>query len=317
MRVKRTVLWGAFFVVVELTLPAQAEEPVAGQPPENVFAGRVLDHAKKPVEGATVAVITTGEGFMFYRAPGEMHLWVSDDKLWGLFTRRNGKRSAKTTTDADGKFEIRSLHEGKYHVLAVHPERGMIVVPDVRQPNADKPVDIELTPPTFVRGTLSGWSDAGQGCYCGARQVLEEGAENTPLSHQVHINPGTLAKKDGEFQIGPLPAGGKWRLSVQRFVPKRSFAASLIEKNVSLAEGKSNVVDLSKGKTSPITGQIHGPDGKPLRDVSVTVAFKDADGIDATHGALTDKDGKYTVPWLPDGKLKLIAQRWAPRAGFG
>jgi protocatechuate 3,4-dioxygenase beta subunit len=133
--------------------PARAVEE-SGTPSINVLTGTVVDHEGKPVADAKVVACHAREGYMWYQSPEEVFCFASEKRFLLFFTRVNGKRSDETKTAEDGSFHLRSLAEGSYQVLAVHPERGITLLPRVEQPNEEAPLRIELERPAFVEGQL-------------------------------------------------------------------------------------------------------------------------------------------------------------------
>lgn len=61
-----------------------------------------------------------------------------------------------------------------------------------------------------------------------------------------------------------------------------------------------------------ITGTVRGPHGGALREVAVTVL--ETSGQAVTH-TVTDTDGRYHLPALPNGRYILVATGYTPTRG--
>lgn len=115
--------------------PAVADDG-AGPVPLNVFKGRVLDSTgQQPVAGARVVAVRAGQGSISYGGPNSVFAYAPDEKILFFFTKRNGRGSGKTITDAEGSFVIKGLKAGKYNLLVVHTRDGVSIIPEVTQPN--------------------------------------------------------------------------------------------------------------------------------------------------------------------------------------
>ena len=120
-----------------------AEEQASPAPIQpNVFAGRVVDHQGQPVVGATVAVAINEGGFIHYANPFHVTTHGPNEKVLFFFTAVNGRAEGKTQTGDEGSFRIENLKKGTYSLLAVHNDRGISVLNEVRQPNADAPIEV-------------------------------------------------------------------------------------------------------------------------------------------------------------------------------
>ena len=326
----------AWAVVVLLASGARADGDSTPSKPEplNVLKGRVLDYEQKPVTSAKVYAVRADEGFMFYGGPDRVHTYARDEKVLFLFTKYNGRGSGDGTTDDQGHFAIKGLRAGRFNLLAVHKDRGVVVKTGVEQPNADAGADLFLAPPTFVEGTITGLVSEGRKLH-GRLEFPGTMPWQVPFGasrSMIFVRPNVDIAAAGTFRVGPLPVGGPWALSFDQIIPKRSFGATLLKVPVSAQTGKTTQFNLDLTKGPKLTGRIRGPQGQPLKDVAVSVTpasasgsifsrfaalFPGGDSIVPQYGAVTDQDGNYTIAGFPAGSYSLEAKRHAPRTGFG
>jgi hypothetical protein len=225
------------------------------------------------------------------------------------------------------------MRKGAVNVLAVHDQRGIGVKVNVQQPNPDQPVDITLAPPTFLDGKITGLAKTTPYVWGGLTPQGELPWDSKILvgHHGVDVSPRIVLSDTGTFRVGPLPMGGKWRLSIEQSIRRRNFAAPLLIQNVALEPGTTKNLEIDLTKQPSVTGRVLGPKGEPLDNVSVTV-------FDATphvgdmpvsaymtpymmspsvYGTVTDDEGNYAIPGPPPGKYQLAARRHAVRVGGG
>jgi hypothetical protein len=282
-----------------------------------VFEGQVLTHADhKPVVGARVFVADLERGFLAYHGPESVFAFASDDKVLFFFTKRNGKRSGEGTTDSEGRFVIKGLAAGRYKLLAVHPELGVNIMDGVEQPNPGNPVEVTLDPPTFLQGTILGLGSGGM--FLQTTLVPSEPWEAVQVQAAVSLGP------DGRFRAGPLPIlkavnpiprPEQWALQTGTFVLARGFFATLLTVPVEIEPGKVNRLEIDVTKGLQLAGEVRGPNGEPLKDVSVVL--RTAGEPAYAYGSLTDDKGKYVLAGLSDGSYTLEAKRWARRTAPG
>ena len=317
--------------------------------PLNVFTGQVVDHEGKPVPGAKVVTAQAEDGFIGYSGGEMVYAHAPEKKVLLFFTIRNGKGSGETTTDAEGRFRFEGLRAGKYNLLALHTEieepkpptetepdsyytwtnrvrssRGIAVVANLQQPNSDNPITVKLERPTWIEGNLCGLPPHSMEQfvhtslhYTGTFPWLDPETEEYS---RVFMHPNVNQNAEGNFKVGPLPCGGVWQLQAFQYARARSFGATLLSVPITLEPGGTTTfnVDLTQGPQ--LSGQVLDPEGKPAEDVAVSLRAKtpgESSSPVAEYGALSDKEGKYTIRGAPEGKYELTAQRWAPRVGPG
>ncbi len=310
---------------------AQQETNPQDQPPLNVLEGRVLDHEKNPVAGARVHAVRADSGFLMYEGGDTVRSYAPDERIWWLFPKRNGRGGGSARTDEQGQFKIEGLRSGPVNILAVHPDRGIGVVPGVLQPNAAKSLDIVLTAPTFIEGRIVGLATehrmlSGQ---LSARDSMPWETIDEIGGMRLYLQPRVKLSDTGEFRAGPLPAGGEWELSFAQYITKRRFAATLLSQRVSVAVGKTNRVEVDLTKQAKVTGRVLGPKGEPLENVAVAIFDPPPHETPVSpytmpyfasktvYGAVTDAEGNYTILGAPPGEYRMEARRHAVRTGFG
>lgn len=303
--------------------PALAQDAASAS--RNVFQGRVLDHEGRPVASAQVAAVDAETGFLAYSSPESILLHVPGENWPGENgTGENGRRHARVNADSEGRFRFEGLIPGKYSMLAVHRERGLVLVAAAEPPAQGAPLDLKLDPPTFLEVDIRGLNSKGAPGFATLRPVSpmswQRGAGRDPSRIVVSLHESFTG--DAQFRLGPLPAGGTWRLEVFRPIPKRGFNATLLSMPVRVQEGKTERLRLDLNGGPQVTGQVLGPQGEPLADVSVTATAGGASGegqgaSQRKHGALTDADGRYIIRGLPEGAHRLEGKRWLRRKGPG
>lgn len=299
--------------------------------------GRVVDAQHRPVPAARVIVVNSAEGHIGYHNPERIDYgenarsYILDRLLSRPMSVKDGRYAARTRTDRDGRFRIAGLGADKYHVLVVHPDKGLTARGGIELPGEDAPLEIELPQPTFLTGRIHGYKKGKSGWWHGALERVhlaqfDADEDNPDLDDKggravVHWStPQFDIGDNGDFRAGPLPAGGLWRVDVDRVLFSRLSGATFLLMPVQLVEGRTNTLEVDLTQGCRLSGQVLGPDGRPLCDVGVEVISADEtdDPDDAArqerrYGSLTDRKGNYTIRGIPPGKYTLFAYRNALR----
>lgn len=298
--------------------------PLADEPSRRTLTGRVLDHEGNPAANVKVAVADSKNGYLFCHA-GEYvqasYFEPNNAKTW-FQSQDGGGRAGQTTTDADGRFSIDGLKPGSYNLLAVGAEAGVEIVESHALADDPEPLDIKLSPPIYVEGTIKGLkSETGSqprfgflGLFsAGGWTTCELAAEGLPAN--VRFNTSIMLA-DGAFpRVGPLPKAKKWTLTASEFVARRGYVATLLTAPVSIEPGKTSKIEIDLTKGLELSGNVRGPEGEALSGVSVLAKATGETGW--AIGAVTDSHGNYTLRGLSEGEHLLEVLRHALRTAPG
>lgn len=282
--------------------------------------------AAAPMKGANVSV---------YADPsGAISLYVNDAERDALLAKSGnamiggGPWGGMSYTDSDGSGAIGLLlHEdGEYIVIAVHPEAGIAVIPNVSPgKHKNEPLNIELERAVYLSVPavkvdfgadaqmyhMAQWIPPGVDLSSGEtiRKGLE-GATNVSLSSVWREGFA------GVSRIGPLPARAAILVSSSVNMPKRTTTVTTLRQAVVRAEpGATLEYSPVVGEGATISGRVVAEGGKPMADVTVVVKTDDPGRL--VLSAITDKDGKYRLTGVPAGNFPIEITRNALRTAPG
>ena len=295
------------------TLPSEDAPASGDEPPKievrdlNILQGQVYSaEDRTPVPNARIYVVDNTEGHLFYQGVNDVTVFGAPETVWWFSEEANQSRGGQATTDEAGGFKLEGLRAGTYNVMAVHPTLGVTLLKHTVQFPETSSVEIALDPPTFIEGTLKGWSGDA------LRQLqLVSSLAGRRVHAQLQLEPDA----NGSFRTGQLPAFENWQLTAYEFVRPRNFAAPLIEYGFTIQPGETAHIDLDLESAPEVAGRVVGPEGKPLADVSVVLHA--LDDMRLKRGAVTDTSGEYSIGGLTPGRYRLEANRWLPRTGPG
>jgi beta-lactamase regulating signal transducer with metallopeptidase domain len=258
---------------------------------------------RSPEPGPVLGTTPAGriEGRVVAGAPGiEVEgLLVSCGGLSAMRHPDNPNRNfgATSLTDADGRFTFDGLEAGDLG-LYVSPGRSSAKIPWVfntaqitgLEPGQTRPIAIELIPGVEVTGTVVSRVD---GRPLGGAEVLIQGPSYTENTGRGPIS----ADAEGRFRV-LLPPGPT------RFQGQGPVSPLPLDR----LPGSSHTVDIPKGVARlelppiqitpnlPISGTVHGPDGVPVPDATVTllkpsVVFE----LEGKSKAQTDRQGAFRM----------------------
>jgi hypothetical protein len=288
-----------------LTLVAGANElelRLESRQPRARLSGIILNADETPVPLATVVIGHEDESHLtlMYQS---VSISTPSDKTTSWF---QDKYSVQRTirVDETGRFELAGLASGKYTMVAMVGTSG-IAVQTIEMPKSGTiNKKVVLHAPAHVEGQVSGLP------------------RRMPLYSDIHpeglpsnVDSMHMQLSGGSFRKGPLPQADRWLLDLQTNVDDQGYTALLRKMPIKVSPGErhSMLVELDKGLT--FDGRVTGPDSEALSGVSV-VAESLEDSAWA-FGAITDKNGKYSIRGMPDGRYKLTAMRHAKRTAPG
>lgn len=259
----------------ESSVPSMEREAVdeEPQPSTATIAGRVIDTAGQPIEGARVTV--------------ETHAW------------RNGERLAisevSASTRADGHFEL-EVRSGETwrHTLRVtpgpHHVTETIRFPDRRRRRAGR-LGAERRDLGEIMLARAG-SATGRVVDPDGEPIAAAFVEVAP-GHRGHYGliprAETHADHEGFFQLAHVPTG---RLEVR--VEAEGHASRVLEELDFKAGQELSIGDVVLPRAGIIAGRVVTPDGVPIAGASVSLDPADQLNGDIS-GARTGEDGAFRV----------------------
>ncbi len=302
---------------------------LVGSASQGEIGGVVQDADGQPVRRAIVIAVNSATGFVQWTGPDQVtgsygsDLVWADGPGWSTSDARTGAAMAKT--DREGRFHFTGLREGSFVLLAVHPEKGMLIVRDAKPGPEAEALTLKLPPATFVEGKIHGYKKGKTGMWHGAEEMVRVNRVNdhafsglAPKRSNGHyvlsIQPSTKIDNDGSFRVGPLPCGGRMRLLIQRWDGKLFQETVILHVTLDVPEGKTTRFEYDFTSNHTVSGTLRDEEGKPIPDAAVQLDFtiKEDDGLGvSTLGSVTDSKGRYAVRGVPPGTHKLSAHRMA------
>ena len=336
-------------------LGGEGKATKTGEKPRGAFEIRVVaGDDNEPVGEAKVAVAHVSEGFIHYGGPDSVQAYSpSQQTQWGYGGEQSAVPTAMDVTLADGRVTFTGLMAGKYNLIASHSTLGVAVLRDVilKRPRGGEPLEVRLETPASIEGVIKGLTGSKDSRY-GYAVPFSTSCGKGGINVRLPVEVG----EDGTFRTPAVPVGGRWTLTISAFVRSRGFAAPLVEWPVDVTFGRKTEVTIDLTAGPSVTGQVLGPDGKALENVSVVVARpgygresqlarigeapkqskvdlagataadrpkqepvfsgKEKDGL-RRFGVLTGADGKFRIGGLTTGDYRLEAKRWTRRTEPG
>ncbi|MCQ4041593.1 MFS transporter [Streptantibioticus rubrisoli] len=248
--------------------PAEAAEPAA--------ATAVLDRTGVPVRG----LVTDGEG-----TPVPQAVVTLIDV--------GGRQLGRTTTEADGRYELDTPGSGTYVLIgsagARQPQAATVVV-------GDAAVDFDLT--------LSGAAGLTGAVRAATDGEPLPGALVVATDVRGEVVASGAAGVEGDFSFGEL-VPGSYTLAVS--AEGHRPAALPVE----VVTGTPNWYEVRLSPGARIRGTVRTPDGAPLDDARVTL-LDPAGNVVGT--STTGADGEYGFSDLECGEYTVIASGYPPVA---
>lgn len=182
-------------------------------------------------------------------------LWPAGDPVW--FHRKN------MATRADGSFHFGALQEGDYEIQALHPPAPWVAPAAVSLHAGDHEVRVTLRRGGAVRG-----------------RVLDPDGAPVPdavLTWRPATGPAVTARSDpaGTFELSPLPPAAAGTLVGSPPRGARLPMLPVVREGVRAGTGD---LELRLARGALIEGEVAGPDGEALPQVTVSVAPLDPSG---------------------------------------
>jgi beta-lactamase regulating signal transducer with metallopeptidase domain len=271
--------------------------------PEGVVRGRITDaRSGRPLAQATVELSGNGQ-------------------------------QATASTDGDGRYEVRTVQRGEYHVFAratgyvpaLYGQRGAAedgISLEVRGGQITSGVDIRLQPAGVINGRI--FADSSEGL---------PGVEIQLLSDR-YLPGGTVpvavafaqTEATGVFRVGELEPGEYY---VRAYVPPTVrpsrgegtlvYAPTYFPQATRMGQAQPilvgagqelfdvNVTLVPVG-THVVTGTLIDPTGPPLAQAKVVMMPDRGDGALVPQTALVSSDGRFQIPHVTPGDYRLMVQ---------
>jgi protocatechuate 3,4-dioxygenase beta subunit len=255
--------------------------------PATVVRGRVVDGKGSPVADAAIT------GFVEAAAASERRMMID-----------------RTTSDAEGKFELRRLASGSLTVFARHAARGAARRGPEEIPRDPGPITLRLSPGASIAGTVT-FEDGTPAPRVHVSQVIQAGGPMFRPPEQATTDDG------GRFKLTGLEAGAHVLLARRNEMTGGASARSY--QNVTLAAGeeRTDVTLVVSAGGKRIAGRVVRPDGRGAPGVTVSAGLE-RDGfafrlpmrdgtVASANYAVTDGDGNFVVEDLEVGLYTLWA----------
>lgn len=313
----------------------------------HMLNGVVYAKDGKPAAGVTVAMAQVRHAFIFIDNEAEISVWGPTKKRFFFLSRRNGKTACETTTDEQGRFTLKGFISTsvKYSIVAGSKDTGLAILENVRpKDHVSKPLRIEIEEPAYLTlprmpkppgDELSAYTTvrlAPDKARAAAEKGDDEPRRNVMMSLYVDTTSDVDVVRDSEgplaetrqldakdlgkktYRAGPLVGGKRYSVSHFAWGKRLGYSATLFETKVLAESGKTIPVRFPDEGGVALSGRIVTKEGSPLADVNVMLRVGNP-GF--TLGAVTDKDGAYTIRHAPSGEYKLELLRHAIRTGPG
>ena len=293
----------------------------AEPPPVNHVEGTVvLQKDGQPAAGVPVAMVHRTKGYLRFDDNGLLGRG-EDERLFGLFPKRNGRYACQAVTDASGHFVLRSFAapEDEWMIAAGDAKSGYALMLHMAPAEyKDKPLRLELAEPAYIdvetpktpksMQLYTGVSLAGPVDGAGG-----DAGEDDPSERVYFRSTMRGDTKSRRERLGPLPSGQRYRVAGQGYGGSAPYTVALFEKVVEPAPGETAEVTLESKEGLTVTGRVTSTEDKSLANVNVKI--KTADGT--LIGGVSDADGKYELRGVPAGTHALQLLRHAKRTTAG
>lgn len=261
--------------------------------PGHLVRGRVLDPKGRPVEGATAGLTagTNGGSGMQIRLVGAA----------------GATADYSAETDADGRFEIHGVPEGRYTLFAraTGYQEARREGFELRQRSGEREVELRVAAGLSVTGRVL---DSNGNPVPSARvaQVGARGFAGLSWQRERLLREGQPVQEDGRFTLNGLPEGESLRVAA---------AAPEFGRTLSEVVQTGGEVEIALVPIAGLRGFVRTAGGTPVSEAMVEL--KRADG-GATHTMdfssnmdITDEEGAFAMDEVKAGTYDLTVQSWA------
>ncbi len=271
--------------------------------------GRVLYYDGAPAANASVFL------------PGAVSTTIGDGKAWqGIRSdMMEDKSVAKTTTDADGRFELSGGDATRIVVSA--PRLDFWVVPAPKDAaGKDSEFTIKLPAPgrLVVKYDIPGGASE-------AKLFLQVNTWDSPLSRGLQCTPGPVVANKGQVVLDNLPPGECY-LDREKNIAWGTYFCD--RRRLTIESGKTLECSFIRDRGTAVAGQVVGLKQEMRASVS---GAADSAGVlvsvrspEAKDGVLSDfefplfdilkcgLDGRFKTEQLLPGKYAIVVEAWLP-----
>jgi len=252
--------------------------------------GKVVDAAGRPVSGAEVALIPSGE---------------ERDPFARAFMMDNPPAGPQAFTDAQGSFLLEHLEPGRFSLHTSARGFAPVTVPGIQLAAGQPRVDlgtVTLAPGATLEGVVVDPRDRPiAGAQVGVRAVTRT------ARHIAEPEEDILTSADGSFSIPDLKPGEK----VMLFVSKLGYVRATFN-GIEVPPVTPLRVVLTPGVR--VAGRVVDEGGDPVAGASVrltpagTTMVTSRGPMESMRGfAVSETDGRFAIEGVEAGKVRLVA----------
>ena len=240
--------------------------------PTFIIAGTVKDSDSKAVSGATITLTDKSD-------PSKTYVGITD-----------GTGSYQIPGVPDGSYSIKVEKEGKTIGTSSVSVAGSDITAESGKGN------ITVSKPTFIiAGTVK---DSDSKAVSGAAIILTDTSD--PSKTYVGITDG-----NGNYQIPGVP-DGSYSIKVEKEGKTLGTSSvSVAGSDITAGSGKGNIT-VSK-PTFIIAGTVKDSGNKAVSGATITLT--DTSDPSKTYVGITDENGNYNIPGVPDGSYSIKVEK--------
>jgi carboxypeptidase family protein len=193
-------------------------------------------------------------------------------------TEPTGRQARRTKVGEDGRYALTDLPSGSYTLIVSAPGYTPQAVAATLDRHAQQ--DFRLTGAGSITGTVR---------PAAATVVLTDAAGEVVAA--------TRTGTEGSYEFTGLP-GGVLTVTAQASGYRPAVA------QIEVGTGASADLELELSPIGGLAGIVRAPDGRPLRDVTISVI---ATGGEIQGRGRTDENGRYEIEGLAGGEYTVVA----------